>query len=108
LILAGWSFGADMALSVLDPAVAAWLAIAPPLRFVDADDAPGADERPKLLALAEHDEVRDPAEIAEITRGWRATEIEVIPGASHFFIGRTDRLVEVAIRYAERVPPLAT
>ena len=61
MILAGWSFGADMALSVLDPAVAAWLAIAPPLRFVDADDAPGADERPKLLALAEHDEVRDPA-----------------------------------------------
>jgi uncharacterized protein len=108
LILAGWSFGADMALSVLDPAVAAWLAIAPPLRFVDASESPGADERPKLLALAEHDEVRDPAEIVDITSEWRATEIDVIPGASHFFVGRTDRLVEVAIRYADRVSPLAT
>jgi uncharacterized protein len=108
LILAGWSFGADMALSVLDPAVAAWLAIAPPLRYVESLDELAADARPKLLALAEHDEVRDPAEITAIARGWRATEIDVVPGASHFFVGRTDRLVELAISYAERVSPVGT
>jgi uncharacterized protein len=103
LVLTGWSFGADMALSVLDPAVAAWLAIAPPLHYLQSFDALADDPRPKLLALAEHDEVRSPAEIEATARHWRATEIEVIPGASHFFVGRTDRLVELAIAYAERV-----
>jgi alpha/beta superfamily hydrolase len=105
LILAGWSFGADMALSVLDPAVAAWLAIAPPLHYVDTFDRLAPDPRPKLLALAEHDEVRAPADIAARARDWANTEIEVVPGASHFFVGRTDRLVELATAYAERVSP---
>jgi alpha/beta superfamily hydrolase len=103
LVLTGWSFGADMALSVLDPAVAAWLAIAPPLHYLQSFDALADDPRPKLLALAEHDEVRSPAEIEATARKWRATEIEVVPGASHFFVGRTDRLVELATAYAERV-----
>jgi alpha/beta superfamily hydrolase len=103
LILAGWSFGADMALSVLDPAVAAWLAIAPPLHYVDTFDRLAADPRPKLLALAEHDEVRAPADVASRARDWENTEIEVVPGASHFFVGRTDRLVELATVYADRV-----
>ena len=58
--------------------------------------------------LAEHDEFRDPASIAETARDWRATEIEVIPGASHFFVGRTDRLVELAIAYAERLSPVGS
>jgi uncharacterized protein len=97
-----------MALSILDPAVAAWLAIAPPLRFVESVDGVGADARPKLLALAEHDEVREPAEITAIAREWQATEIDVVPGASHFFVGRTDRLVDLAIAYAERVSPVGS
>jgi uncharacterized protein len=108
LVLTGWSFGADMALSVLDPAVAAWMAIAPPLHYLESFDALASDPRPKLLALAEHDEVRDPAQVAETTRTWRATEIEVIPGASHFFVGRTDRLVDLAIGYAERLSPVGS
>ena len=33
LVLAGWSFGADMALATADDRLAGWLAIAPPLRF---------------------------------------------------------------------------
>ena len=104
LLLAGWSFGADIALSVHDPAVHAWLAIAPPLRFASDLDAVAADERPKLLLLAEHDEVRAPAEIETIAGSWKATEIEVVAGASHFFMGRTDLLTELAVDYARRLP----
>ena len=65
LVLAGWSFGADMALSVREARVAAWLAIAPPLRFVHDLDGLGADARPKLLVLGQHDEVKDPAEVRD-------------------------------------------
>jgi alpha/beta superfamily hydrolase len=103
LVLAGWSFGADVALSVLEPRVAAWLAIAPPLRFVADPDAVGADERPKLVVLAEHDEFRPPAEVAAIAGSWRASDVEVVGGASHFFVGRTERVVDAARGFAERV-----
>jgi len=109
LVLSGWSFGADMALTVADPRLAAWLLIAPPLRFAsDADRAPVAtDPRPKLLVLGEHDEFRPPAEVTAATASWSATDVEIVGGASHFFIGRTDRLVALAHGFVDRVvgPP---
>lgn len=103
LILTGWSFGADMALSVRDPRVDAWIAIAPPLVVVHDVDGLAADPRPKLLALAQHDEYRDPAEVTEIAEHWANADVLVVGGASHFFMGRTDRLVEVAGSFVERL-----
>jgi hypothetical protein len=95
LVLVGWSFGADMALGVDDARIAAWVGIAPPLRFREeaAYAEIGRDPRPKLLVLAAHDEFRAPAEIEAATAGWTATRREIVAGASHFFIGRTDRVV---------------
>jgi alpha/beta superfamily hydrolase len=103
LVLTGWSFGGDIALATVDPRIAAWLAIAPPLRIVPDVSAVAGDARPKLLALAEHDEFREPASVATETESWTATEVVVVGGASHFFMGRTDRLVEIATGYVERV-----
>ncbi len=105
LILAGWSFGADMALSVRDPRLTGWLAIAPPLAVVHDVNGLGADPRPKMLALAQHDEYRDPAEITELAERWANTDVHVVGGASHFFVGRTDRLVELASSYVDRLAP---
>lgn len=99
LVLVGWSFGADVALSVLDPAVTAWVAIAPPLHFVADLGALAADPRRKLLVLAAHDEIRAPAEVAAEAAAWSAFDIEVVPGASHFFVGRTDRLTDIVSRF---------
>jgi alpha/beta superfamily hydrolase len=93
LTLVGWSFGADMALSVADPAVAGWVGIAPPLRFGTADESVAHDPRPKHLVLAQHDEFRAPAEVQAEVAPWSNTTTEVVPGASHFFIGRTDRVI---------------
>jgi alpha/beta superfamily hydrolase len=103
LLLAGWSFGADIALSVLEPAIAGWMAIAPPFHFVADPTAIAADPRPKLLALGEHDEVRSPAAVAAEVAAWTATTVEVVPGASHFFMGRTDRLVELALAFVDEL-----
>jgi alpha/beta superfamily hydrolase len=94
LSLVGWSFGADMALSVADARLGGWVAIAPPLRYSTAITA-AADERPKLLVLAEHDEFRSPSEIEEETNAWLNTERVVVNGASHFFIGRTEQVVDL-------------
>jgi alpha/beta superfamily hydrolase len=92
--LVGWSFGADLALSIRDTGHAGWVGIALPLHWLDAPDATGTDPRPKLLLLAEHDEFRPATEVQTSTAGWSNTEIEIIGGASHFFVGRTARLVE--------------
>ena len=103
LLLAGWSFGADMTLATHDARLAAWIGIAPPLRFRTDFDAVAHDTRPKLLLLGQHDEFREPASVVEETAGWSTTEIEVIAGASHFFVGRTDRVVDATRAFVERV-----
>jgi alpha/beta superfamily hydrolase len=103
LLLTGWSFGADVALATVEAPVRGWLAIAPPLRYVDGDAPAGADERPKLVVLAEHDEVRPPAEVEAAVAGWRATDVTVVGGASHFFMGRTERLVVLARGFVDTV-----
>jgi alpha/beta superfamily hydrolase len=90
--LVGWSFGADVSLTVVDPRVAGWVAIAPPLRFRPTFFA-ASDVRPKHLVLAANDEFRAPADIEAAVADWTATTVAVVPGASHFFVGRTDRVV---------------
>ena len=81
-----------MALSVHEPTVRGWIGIAPPLRFGTGFDDVASDPRPKLLLLAEHDEVRAPGAVVADAEDWTALTVEIVPGASHFFIGRTDRL----------------
>jgi len=93
--LVGWSFGADLALSVRDAEHAGWVGIALPLHWLDDPAATGTDPRPKLLVLAEHDEFRPPDDVVHATAAWTNTRTEVVGGASHFFVGRTPRVVEL-------------
>jgi len=96
IVLTGWSFGADVALSVHDVRLAAWLAIAGPLRYVREPARVAADPRRKVLVLAERDEIRPPAEVVAEVAHWTNTDVVTVPGASHFFIGSTERLVVLA------------
>ena len=84
----------DLALSIRDETHSGWCAIALPLRWLDDAAATGADPRPKLVLLAEHDEFRPAGEVRAVTSTWTATRTEVIGGASHFFVGRTARLID--------------
>ena len=102
--LVGWSFGADIALSVVDERVAGWVAIAPPLRFRPVFGA-ATDERPKHLVLAAHDEFRAPDDVRAATAAWLATTVAVVPGASHFFVGRTDRVATETLAGLARIVP---
>jgi alpha/beta superfamily hydrolase len=92
IVVAAWSFGADMALTVADARIAGWVAIAPPLRYRPTFAASG-DARPKHVVLAEHDEFRPAAQVQEEISTWTNTTTAVVGGASHFFVGRTDRVV---------------
>ncbi|HWW53961.1 MAG TPA: hypothetical protein VNY84_09335 [Acidimicrobiales bacterium] len=98
VILAGWSFGADVSLTVADARLAGWFCAAPPLRFVEpATMAAAHDRRPKLLAIPERDQFRRPDAAREIVAGWTNCRIEVVAGADHFFVGRTDRLTPLCL-----------
>lgn len=98
VLLAGWSFGADMALATPDPRIRAWLAVAPPLRFA-SPDAVARETRSKLLVLAQHDQFRSPDEVVAVASSWVNTRVEIVGGADHFFVGRTARLAEVAVAF---------
>jgi uncharacterized protein len=100
LVLAGWSFGGDVALTVIDPRPRGWFLIAPTLRIFDADAyLAGSDPRPKVLAVPEHDAFRPPDSAREATLDWTNTTVEVIAGADHFLVGRTAQATDLLVRF---------
>jgi uncharacterized protein len=100
VVLAGYSFGADIALSIVEPRVLGWCLVAPPLRVIDSETlaAPG-DARPKHLIVPELDQFRPPGQAARATQGWEATSIETIAGCDHFLVGGTNLVLEAAARW---------
>jgi alpha/beta superfamily hydrolase len=103
IMLVGWSFGGDMALSVTDDRVSGWVGVAPPLRFSSITEKVGTDPRPKLLVLAQNDEFRAPSEIEAATQSWVNTRRTIVPGASHFFVGRTDHVVDATAAFLAEI-----
>ena len=103
LVVAGWSFGGDVALSVTDGRIDGWVGIAPPLMVLPVEElaaAAGADPRPTLLAVPQHDQIRPPDAASEAVAGWTATSVEVVPGADHFLAGRAGVLADMVTAFA--------
>jgi len=104
LVIGGWSFGADVALTVVDPRLAGWFLVAPPIRIVRVDSMAAAhDPRPKRLAVPEHDEYRPPDSARAATADWVNTSIEVIAGADHFCAGRTDKVADLLVAFVDEL-----
>jgi len=102
IILAGWSFGADVSLTVDDDQIAGWFLAAPPLRVVDPAEMAAAElPAPKTLAIGENDQFNPPASAMKITADWQSTSIEVIAGADHFFGPQLPELVAAFRSFVE-------
>jgi alpha/beta superfamily hydrolase len=100
LVLAGWSFGADVSLSITDPAVAGWCVVAPPLRILRADELLAADDpRPKRLVVPEHDQFRPPDSARAYVADWVNTEVAVVAGGDHFLAGRTSQVADHVVDF---------
>lgn len=93
LVLAGWSFGADLALTCDALELAGWFLVAPPLRVLDANRFKAApDPRPKWLAVPERDQFNPPDQAQAAIADWANAKIHPVGGADHFLVGRTDKL----------------
>jgi alpha/beta superfamily hydrolase len=103
VVLCGYSFGADVSLTIDHPRVVAWIGVAPPLAIVPVGDmvAP-TDPRPKHLLVAEHDQFNPPASAAGRIEGWTSTTMTVLPGADHFLGGALDRVVAEVVAAMSR------
>jgi alpha/beta superfamily hydrolase len=89
LFLVGYSFGADVALSVGDERHAGWAAVAPPFRFAGPPRPRLGDTRPVLVAVPEHDQFAPPAWVARETAGWPDVTTATVPMADHLLAGAT-------------------
>lgn len=81
--LAGYSFGAVVALTTDDARVAAVAAVAPPLAVMGAAD-PGV---PTLVLTPRHDQFSPPETTAPIVSQWHRADFEVVESADHFLAG---------------------
>ncbi len=100
VVLAGYSFGALVALTTRDERVTAVVAVAPPLG-PDAV-APGV---PTLLVSPERDQFCPVERTAQIASSWADTTIESVPGADHFLAGRTRHVAALATSWlSSRLP----
>lgn len=93
--IAGYSFGAMVALAVVEPRVRGWIAIAPPLSHVDGEALASNDARPTLILSPEHDQFTPYSEAQRITSDWTNTTCRPIAMADHFLAGRTETTADL-------------
>ncbi len=92
IILAGYSFGADVVLSCDDAQIIGWVAVAPPLQVIAADEMKAkASDKPTLIIAGTEDEFRTAESVGDQTNDWINTTVCPVEEASHFFNRQIDR-----------------
>jgi alpha/beta superfamily hydrolase len=95
--LAGYSFGALVALDVVHPAVHGWFAVAPPLTMAATPRLAAADHRPKHLLVPSHDQFSPPESVEPVVASWATTTVRVVESADHFLHGHTAAVAAAAV-----------
>jgi alpha/beta superfamily hydrolase len=91
IIMAGYSFGAVVALNVTHPLITAWIGIAPPVPLMGSTPTASSHHRPKFLFAPEHDQYSTPAQLRAHVSGWSSTTVAQIQGVDHFIaVGAKD------------------
>jgi alpha/beta superfamily hydrolase len=93
----GYSFGAAVALSVVQTRVDGWVAVAPPLAMMNGAPLAAADHRPKHLVVPRHDQYSPPEAVEPTVAEWANTSLVVVESADHFLAGHMARFVELAV-----------
>jgi alpha/beta superfamily hydrolase len=100
--LAGYSFGAMMALkaALKDKEVGRLACVALPVDYYEEVDLDPRPELEVLLVCGERDDIAQPSSIRKVLErlGDRGS-FELVPGADHFFGGRTDAVGELVAEF---------
>jgi hypothetical protein len=96
LVLAGYSFGADIALTVAPDALRQWLVVAPVLQAFDCFAA-ASHEGAKRIIVGAHDQFQPATNLAAITGTWVNTQLAIIESADHFFQASLERVSKLAL-----------
>lgn len=102
LWLVGYSFGADMALSVGDERVAGWVAVAPALQFGPPPLPADGDGRPVLVLAAEHDQFTAPDHLRDVAARWSNATVTVVTSADHSLAGASGQAAAAVLDWLRR------
>jgi alpha/beta superfamily hydrolase len=94
--VAGYSFGAAIALLTDDDRISAIAAIAPPLAMMTTLPPPHAAT---LVLAPRHDQFTSVDAATGIVAGWPAATLEVVESADHFLTGRTGAVADRVVSW---------
>jgi alpha/beta superfamily hydrolase len=97
LLLVGYSWGAGVSARAQSEALVARVLVAPPVSMLQGAPVPAV---PTLVLVPAHDQFGPPDGVAEATRPWPDTVVEVVEGTDHFLAGAVDRIAERAVGWA--------
>ena len=97
ILMAGYSFGAAVALDTTHPLVSAWLVVAPPAAMIERGPLAARNPRPKLILSPEHDQFGDPEAVARVVAEWENTTVSTIHGVDHFLAVGAEAAVTAAL-----------
>lgn len=95
LWLAGYSFGAAVALATDDVRVRGVAAVAPPLSTFDL----ATPTLPTLVLSPEHDQVTSVVDAERIVAGWPDATFEPIASADHFLAGQAEAVADRVVAW---------
>jgi hypothetical protein len=72
-------------MNVSNPWIAAWLSIAPPTSLMTSSPVAANNHRPKVIMMAEHDQITRPDAIREAMSEWNNVHFIDALGVDHFF-----------------------
>ena len=102
VFLVGYSFGSMVCSQVVDPRVAGWMLIAPPLVMAPSAPACASDPRPKLVLLGSHDQFTPIEEGQAKVAAWTNAEFVALPSADHFLLGHLSAVADRALGFVSR------
>lgn len=103
IIMAGYSFGAVVALNVTHPLISAWIGIAPPVPLMSSTPTASSHHRPKFLFAPEHDQYSTPSQLRAHVSSWSSTTVGEIQGVDHFIAVGARDIAHTALAQALRL-----
>lgn len=84
IVIAGYSFGAAVALNVVHPQAIGWLAVAPPMAMISHLPTSARHHLPKVIIHPEHDQFCPGDALVDLVRTWDNTECHMLSSVDHF------------------------